>query len=74
MSTTGTEIEVLPPIIELTPDEAWADFDAMAQKHLDMTGEEFLRRLDAGEFAEIVDDPANHPRVGILAQLSLSVR
>jgi hypothetical protein len=39
-----------------------------------MSGEEFLRRLDAGEFEDVVDDPINHPGIGFLAMLSRGVR
>ena len=74
MATTPTDTETLPPIIELSPEEEWAHFDAVARKRLGMTGEEFLRRLDAGEFNEIVDDPINYRWVGYLAALSRSVR
>jgi hypothetical protein len=69
MATTEPEVEVLPPVVELTPEEAWARFDGLARQHLGMSGEEFLRRLDAGEFEEIVDDPAEHPWIGYLAHI-----
>ena len=32
-----------------------------------MSGEELLRRLNAGEFDEIADDPVNHPHLTHLA-------
>ena len=44
--------EKLPPIKELTPDEAWELFDRQAQAWLGISGEEFLRQYDAGEFTE----------------------
>lgn len=74
MATTETEPTTLPPVVELSPEEARLDFDATARRHLDMTGEEFLRRLDAGEFEPIIDDPIDHPWIGYLAQLSRHVR
>ena len=74
MATTEQETETLPPIVELSPEESWADFDEATRTRLGLTGEEFLRRLDAGEFNEIIDDPINHRWVGYLAQLSRSVR
>ena len=74
MAITEQETDLLPPIVELCPEESWAHFDEATRTRLGMTGEEFLRRLDAGEFAEIIDDPADHPWVGYLAQLSISVR
>lgn len=74
MATTDIDPTTLPPVAELSPEEAWADFDATARRYLDLTGEEFLRRLDAGEFEPIIDDPMDHPWVGYLAQISRHVR
>ncbi len=54
--------ERLPPVVELTREEARALFDARAREWMGMSGEEFLRRYDAGEFDEIFDDP-DHPEV-----------
>ena len=64
----------LPQMIELSPEEERAHFDALAQKYLEMTGAEFLRRLDSGELDDMVDDPANHRWVVYLAALSHGVR
>lgn len=74
MATTDVDPTTLPPITELSPDEAWADFDAQCRRRLNVTGKEFLRRLDAAELEPIVDDPMEHPWVGYLAQLSRHVR
>jgi hypothetical protein len=52
--------EELPPLYILTPEEARAQFDARARELMGISGEEFLRRLDAGEYDEIYDDP-RHP-------------
>ena len=49
--------EMLPPVVELTPEEGRAFFDEQARTLAGMSGEEFLRRLDAGEFDEILDEP-----------------
>jgi hypothetical protein len=43
------EEEDLPPITILTPEEAREQFDARARELMGISGEEFLRRLDAGE-------------------------
>jgi hypothetical protein len=43
-------------IIWLEGDEARAYFDKSARDLLGMSGEEFLRRLDAGEWEEVIDD------------------
>lgn len=44
--------EKLPPIKELTPDEAWDLFDRQARAWLGISGEEFLRRFDSGEITD----------------------
>ena len=44
--------EKLPPIKELTREEAWELFDHQAQKWLGISGEEFIRRYDAGEISD----------------------
>jgi hypothetical protein len=43
-------------IIWLDDEEARAYFDATARELLGMSGEEFLRRLDAGEWRAVIDD------------------
>lgn len=62
------------PVRVLTEEESWRRFDALAREHLDIGGDEFLRRLDANEYAAIVDDPAGHQWVVYLAALGGSVR
>ena len=42
-----------------TPDEGRVLFDYQARKLMGMSGEEFLRRWDAGEFAAIADTPGH---------------
>lgn len=44
-------------IVWMTREENLAEIDRMARARLDMGGEEFLRRLDAGEWDEVIDDP-----------------
>jgi hypothetical protein len=41
----------------LTPEEAWDLFDRAARSDLHMSGEEFLRRWDAGAFRADPDRP-----------------
>lgn len=43
----------------LTPEEAYELFDRKVRRLIHMSGEEFMRRWDAGEFAEIADTPGN---------------
>lgn len=51
----GTRVPAAP--VEYTPDEGRAIFDAAARRHLSMSGDEFLQRWDAGEFADDPDRP-----------------
>ncbi len=41
----------------LTPEEGKAWFDKLIPEMLGMSGEEFLRPYDAGEYANVPDDP-----------------
>jgi len=50
------------------PEETRQAFDAQARQFMGMSGEEFIRRWDAGEFAAIADD-AEHPEIMRLAML-----
>jgi hypothetical protein len=45
----------------LTPEEGHQFFDEQARRRLGISGEEFLRRLDAGEYQDIPDDPKHWP-------------
>jgi hypothetical protein len=44
----------------LDDEEAHAFFDATARELVGMSGEEFLRRLDAGEWDNMIDEPEYH--------------
>jgi hypothetical protein len=41
------------------PEEGRRLFDEAARESVGMSGEEFIRRFDAGEFSEIPDDAAH---------------
>ena len=43
-------------------------FDNLARSLMQMSGAEFIQRWDAGEFADIADDPV-HPEIMRLAML-----
>jgi hypothetical protein len=45
--------------IILSPDEAYAVFDYQARALMNMSGEEFLRRWEAGEYDNVVDQPGH---------------
>src|SRR5687767_13653234 len=51
-----------------TPDEGRELFDYQARKLLNISGEDFLRRWDAGEYREIADAPG-HRHIMRLAML-----
>ncbi len=57
MTTSGPDIQA--PIRFTTTEEGRAIFDDQARRLMNMSGEEFLRRWDAGEFAEIADAPGH---------------
>lgn len=46
-------------IIEVTDEEGRRMFDEAAQEWLGISGEEFLRRYDAGEYADLVESEDN---------------
>lgn len=43
-------------VIEQTPEQAWAHFDAEVRETLGISAKEFARRLDAGEYGDPDDD------------------
>ena len=43
----------------MSPEEARAFFEREVQRLVGMSGDEFIRRYDAGEYAEIEDVPEN---------------
>jgi len=47
--------EIAEGIVELSDDEGRAMFDAQCREHLGISGAEFLRRWDAGEYKEARD-------------------
>jgi hypothetical protein len=46
----------LPPVVELSDEEARAFFDRRARELVGLSGEEFLRRYDRGDYAGIEED------------------
>jgi hypothetical protein len=45
-----------PPMVWLTPEKARADIDRQAREIAGVSGDEFIRRLDAGEYDGTPDD------------------
>lgn len=78
-TTTTTEIDIetidndYSGPLTLTHEEALALFEAEVQRDMGISGEEFLRRLDAGEYDEIYDDP-EYRHIGHLEMFSHVVR
>jgi hypothetical protein len=56
-------------IRELNDEEARELFDRSARHHLGISGEEFLRRWDAGEYDDPDDRSKNPPEVMAVASL-----
>lgn len=55
----STARATLPEVKWVTPEEGRAIFDEQARRLMGMSGEEFLRRWDAGEYRDIADSPGN---------------
>ena len=77
MAVTRTKPQhesAMAPLPQRTREETLAEFDAQARQVLGMSGEEFFRRLDAGELDDLIDDPVAYPGITYLLMLSGSVR
>lgn len=57
--TESEELESSEEVKFLTGEEAHAFFEREVQRLVGISGDEFIRRYDAGEYAEIEDIPAN---------------
>lgn len=57
-----------PPGYIITPRQGRIWFDQAVRKRMGMSGEEFLRRVDAGEWDEVWDKPG-YLHIGFLASL-----
>ncbi len=53
------ETDLLPPVVEMNVEESRAFFDQKSRELLGMSGGEFLRRWNAGEYVAIADEPGN---------------
>ncbi len=59
LGKSNRKLAIDPPVIEVTVEEGRRMFDEAAQEWLGITGEEFLRRYDAGEYADLVESEDN---------------
>ena len=66
MAATTPQIEQRVELYD--PEETRRAFDAETRRLVGMSGDEFIRRWDAGEFGALADD-AEHPEVMRLALL-----
>lgn len=55
MATTRKKLD--EGVRDLSPEEWYSEFDALAWRLMGMSGEEFMRRWDSGEYDEIADAP-----------------
>lgn len=73
-STATRNEDGMAPMRQLSQAETLAEFDAQAQEVLQISGVEFVRRLDAGDLDDIIDDPGTYPGITYLLMLSDVVR
>lgn len=64
--------ETLPEVVRLTREEGRALFDEDARSLLGISGDEFIRRLDAGEYDAIEEDETGRQIVRLLMSVSLA--
>lgn len=59
LTTESTYIDTvdLPPVRYLTHAEAWDMFDQAARRYFDLSGEQFIRAWESGEFDSDPDAP-----------------
>ena len=70
----STSVEPAPlPVEDLTPEESRAFVEAAAQRLLGIGIDEFIRRLDAGEYDDVIDT-LSHWQIGYLEDLARIVR
>jgi hypothetical protein len=62
-------LDGIPGIDVLTAEEAHAFFDQKARETLGISGDEFLRRWDDGEYQPVPDETAEDRKIGHLAML-----
>ncbi len=62
---TTDELEI-PEIVYVSPEDGRQMFDQAAREWVGMSGEEFIRRWEAGEFAHIPDDEAHRHYVDLV--------
>ena len=69
---SGDEESADGGIIFLEDDEAHAYFDKASRELVGMSGEEFLRRLDSGEWYDVIDTPEYSDHLFLASMPSLA--
>ncbi len=70
--TSDPTDEVVTPIYDITPEEAWEIFDENARFYMGMSGAEFRRKWKAREFGD-VDSHPDHVKIMDVAILLSAV-
>ena len=67
----GSELEADEEFF-LTPEEGKRQFDEAARAWLGISGDEFLRRYDAGEYADLVESEDNRRVIDLYLMIPLA--
>jgi len=59
----------VPPVRHVTPEEGRALFDEEARASMGMSGEEFIRRYEAGEFDDVIEGSDHIKLIGLIMQI-----
>lgn len=72
ITVTISQKHVGTEIAYLSAEEACEVFDYQARKLMNMSGEEFLRRWDAGEYRDSFDAPGHESLTSLVMMMSLA--
>jgi hypothetical protein len=76
MATTAPEpfddSVYVPDIVWVSPEEGRRMFDEAAREWAGMSGEEFIRRYEAGEYADMVESEDNRHIVDLVLMIPLA--
>ncbi len=76
MATTAPEPSddsfYVPDVVWVSPEEGRRMFDEAAREWAGMSGEEFIRRYEAGEYADMVESEDNRHIVDLVLMIPLA--
>ena len=76
MATTAPEPSddsfYVPEVVWVSPEEGRRMFDEAAREWAGMSGEEFIRRYEAGEYADMVESEDNRHIVDLVLMIPLA--